>query len=189
VRLLKLEIHEPLPGKVLPEMGKIVGPDEAARRYRAIATTTLLQLRGLAETRLRLIVSPVDASEAIRFWLLPKLAERWEFNENTFSATGFEIDFSETSHDFEIEASGEILCPHLGARWVHTAMLGLGRTVNQVVGPAENGGEYFRASVSQTGLAERILPALPVIRSDADWHGALESAVGPALKKAWEHES
>lgn len=189
MRLLKLEIEEPLPGNVLPEMEKIVGPEEAARRYRAITVTTLLQLRGLAETRLRLIVSPIDASEAIRFWLLPRLADRWHSNENVFSTTGFEIDFEENPGDFEIEASGEILCPHLGARWVHTAMLGLGRTINQVVGPAEKGGEYFRASVSQTGLAERVLPVLPVIQTDEDWNQALESAVGPALKKAWERES
>ena len=77
MRLLTLKITEPLPGLVLPEMAADHGPEEAARRYRAIVVTTLRQLRGLANARLRLTVEPDDAHEAVRFWLLPRLAEKW----------------------------------------------------------------------------------------------------------------
>ena len=54
MRLLTLKIQEPLPGRVFPEMAADHGPEEAARRYRAVAVTTLRQLRGLSEARLRL---------------------------------------------------------------------------------------------------------------------------------------
>lgn len=167
------------------------GPEEAARRYRAIALTTLRQLRGLAEARLRLEVTPEDAHEAIRFWLLPRLAASWTSDDGVFRADGWEIDFGGRSEEFPIRATGEILCPFLGARWVHAGLLGLGRTTGQVIGPGADGGEYFRAHTvhAANGFPPRILPELPIIRSSDDWTQALESAIGPALKRAWEEES
>ena len=181
-------IDEPLPGRVLPEMAAAADPHEAARRYRAIVVTTLRQLRGLADARLRLLVEPDDASEAVRFWLLPRLAERWQADEEIYRSSGWEIDFGGESHGFPIRAEGEILCPHLGARWVHTALLGLGRSVGKVVGPATGGGGYFHAEAGAGGLPARLLPELPVIRHDEDWRHALDGPLGPALKRAWEEE-
>lgn len=190
VRLLTLKIHEPLPGRVLPLMAEEHGSDEAARRYRAIVVTTLRQLRGLAETRLRIVAEPSDADEALRFWLLPRLAERWQMEDGVFRADGWEIDFEGNAAAFRIEASGEILCPFLGARWVHAAMLGLERGEHQVIGPAGGGGEYFRARAAVADvLPERVLPELPVIREHGHWLEALGSPLGAALKKAWEEEA
>ena len=188
--MLILNIQEPLPGRVLPLMVEKHGPVEAARRYRAIVITTLRQLRGLAETRLRIVPAPDDAGEAIRFWLLPRLAERWQAADAVFLADGWEIDFGGDSDIYRIEAFGEILCPFLGARWVHTALLGLERGTHRVVGPAHEGGEYFRAHpvISNHPLEERTLPELPVIRNDSHWRQALDSPLGPSLKKAWEEE-
>lgn len=190
MRLLTLNIQEPVPGLVLPAMAADHGEEEAARRYRAIVVTTLRQLRGLTDARLRLTVEPGDAHEAVRFWLLPRLAGTWQADDGVFRSTGWEIDFGGNSADFPIHAFGEILCPHLGARWVHAAMLGLGRTTRQVIGPATEGGEYFRAHAhaATADLPPRILPELPVIRSSSHWHAALDSALGPALKRAWEEE-
>lgn len=190
MRLLTLKIQEPLPGNVLPEMAADHGPDEAARRYRAIVVTTLRQLRGLADARLRLAVEPDDAHEAVRFWLLPRLAEKWQANETVFRSEGWEIDFGGNPEPFPIQAHGEILCPYLGARWVHAALLGIGTTIHQVTGPAISGGEYFRAHAPELpgDLPSRILPELPVILTSDHWHQALDSALGPALKRAWEEE-
>ena len=190
MRLLTLTIQEPLPGLVLPEMAADHGPDEAARRYRAIVVTTLRQLRGLADARLRLAVEPADADEAVRFWLLPRLAEKWHAHDTVFRSEGWEIDFGGNSDHFPIQAFGEILCPHLGARWVHAALLGLGRTTHRVSGPATGGGEYFRAHAPQApeDLPPRVLPELPVIQTSEHWHQALDSTLGPALKRAWEEE-
>jgi hypothetical protein len=168
------------------------GSEEAARRYRAIVVTTLRQLRGLSDARLRLAVEPVDADEAVRFWLLPRLADRWQAEDAVFRAEGWEIDFGGGSDEFPIQATGEILCPQLGARWVHAALLGLGRTTHRVIGPAAGGGEYFTAHARAVPTADptpRILPELPVILTHAHWHQALDSALGPALKRAWEEEA
>ena len=192
MRLLTLQIQEPVPGRVLPLMAREHGPDEAARRYRAIVVTMLRQLRGLTTTRLRILPDPDDAAEAIRFWLLPRLAGRWQVAGTVFHADGWEIDFGGDSAAILVEASGEVLCPFLGARWVHTAMLGLERGTHRVRGPASNGGEYFRAHPAAAGsletLEERLLPELPVIRDTSQWNEALDSALGPALKRAWEEE-
>jgi glycosyltransferase A (GT-A) superfamily protein (DUF2064 family) len=190
MRLLTLKIQEPLPGLVLPEMASDHGPEEAARRYRAIAVTTLRQLQHLADSRIRLAVEPDDAHEAVRFWLLPRLAERWQSECQIFRAAGWEIDFGGDASDFPVHAFGEILCPNLGARWVHTALLGIGSTAHQVLGPATNGGEYFRAEAPAciTPAPPRILPELPIIQSSDHWRQALDSPLGPALKRAWEEE-
>lgn len=189
MRLLTLEIHEPLPGLVLPKMAVICGPGEAARRYRAIAATTLRQLRGLAETRIRLAVAPADADadEAVRFWLLPRLAGRWSAADGVFRADGWEIDFG--GDDFyATTARGEILCPFLGARWVHTALIGHGRTIGEITGPATCGDRYFHAPAADPALPPRILPELEILRTDPQWHQALDTPLGPALKRAWEEE-
>ena len=68
-------------------------------------------------------------------------------------------------------------------------MLGLERGEHEVIGPASGGGEYFRARAVMAGtLPERPLPELTVIREHAQWLDALESPLGPSLKKAWEAE-
>ncbi len=190
VRRLTLQIQEPLPGRVLPLMAEQHGHEEAARRYRAIVLTTLRQLRGLSHTRLSLVPDPEDAGEALRFWLLPRLAKRWESEASVFRSDGWEIDFGGDPGVYQIEAFGEILCPFLGARWVHTALLGLERGTHRVSGPACDGGEYFRAhAVEATGrLDERSLPPLPVIRNEEQWNEALATPLGPALMRAWEEE-
>ncbi len=190
MRLLTLPIDEPLPGLVLPEMAAAVGPVEAARRYRAIVLVTLRQLKGLENCRLRLQVEPADANEAVRFWILPKLADRWESDGDVFRSDGWEIDFGGANEGFDVDARGDILCPWLGARWVHAGLLGMGRSVGAVIGPARGGGNYFeaRAVGAPEELPSRMLPELPVIRNDADWNDALESALGAALKKVWKAE-
>jgi hypothetical protein len=166
------------------------GAEEAARRYRAIVVTTLRQLRGLADSRIRLGVSPADADEAVRFWLLPRLAPHWQADGGIFRSDGWEIDFGGDSGGFEVQATGEILCPNLGARWVHAGLLGMGRTATHVVGPTPDDKTYFEAYASggPADLPTRILPELPVIRTSADWDRAMASALGASLKKAWEEE-
>ncbi len=187
MRLLTFEILEPVPGEVLPEMAMACGAVEAARRYRAIVMTTMRQLRGLADMRIRLAVAPVDADEAVRFWLLPRLAGQWVAAEGVFRADGWEIDFG-GGGEFDTSARGEILCPYLGARWVHTALVGHGRSVGEIHGPAIGGGRYFHAPAADPALPPRRLPELEILATDGQWHEALDGPLGPALKRAWEEE-
>ena len=191
MRLLTLQIQEPLPGLVLPEMAAEHGPNEAARRYRALVVTTLRQLRGLTKARLRLSIAPADADEAVRFWLLPRLSESWQTHDHVFRSEGWEIDFGGSADEFTVHAHGEILCPYLGARWVHAALLGLDRRSHRIVGPAIGGGEYLRAHASDApaDLPLQQLPELAVVRTGDHWQEALDSALGPALKRAWEEEA
>ncbi len=190
MRLLTLKIQEPLPGFVLREMAADQGAEEAARRYRAIVVTTLRQLSGLSDARIRLVVDPPDGHEAVRFWLLPRLADQWRADDGVFRAAGWEIDFGGNADAFSIHASGDALCPFLSARWVHTALLGLGRTTHQVIGPASGGGEYFRAHSQEAAavLETRFLPELPIIQFHQHWLEALDSPLGAALKRAWKEE-
>jgi hypothetical protein len=169
-------------------MAAACGPHEAARRYRAIAATTLRQLRGLGETRIRLAVAPADAGEAVRFWLLPRLAARWFADGGVFRADGWEIDFG-SGGSFATAARGEILCPFLGARWVHAALVGHGRTVGEITGPATGGGRYFHAPAAGPALPPRVLPELEILGTDPQWQQALDGPLGPALKRAWEEEA
>jgi hypothetical protein len=190
VRLLTFNIQEPLPGNVLPEMTNDHGPEEAARRYRSIVLTTLRQLRGLPEARLRLVPDPPDAEEAIRFWLLPKLADSWQMEGSVFRSDGWNIDFGGEPEIFATHATGDILCPFLGSRWVHAALLGLGSSTGLVIGPATGGGEYFRCEAphAPSGLPPRVLPELPIVRTSDHWQQALDSPLGAALKRAWKEE-
>lgn len=190
MRLLTLVVQEPLPGRVFPEMIAEHGAEEAARRYRAVVLTTLRQLRRITETRLRILGEPTDAAEAIRFWLLPRLADRWQMEGPVFRSEEWEIDFGETGETFRVHAHGEVCCPFLGARWAHAAMLGLERGAHQVVGQATGGGEYFRAAAVDAHESEtRMLPELSVIKTCGDWNEALTSPLGAALKKAWEESA
>jgi hypothetical protein len=120
---------------VFQEMIADHGAEEAARRYRAVALTTLRQLRGLSDTRLRISAEPDDAAEALRFWLLPRLALRWQMDGAVFRSEGWEIDFGDTGEEFPVHAWGDAMCPFLGARWLHAALLGLERGEHRVIGP------------------------------------------------------
>lgn len=191
VRLLTLTLDEPIPGEVFPEMIPDCGAEEAARRYRAVVLTTLRQMQGLDGTRLRMVCQPSDAAEAIRFWLLPKLADRWQMEGSHFRSHGWEVDFGGDSAGFRVHAVGEVLCPFLGARWLHAAMLGLERGEHRIVAGDHEGRICFRAHGlgAEAHPEVRELPGLRLIRSTTDWDEALAGPLGAALKKHWEEEA
>lgn len=184
MRLLVFTIHEPLPGKVLPVMTREIGAEEAVRRYKAVVLTTLRQLKGLENARIRLIPDPDDAEEALRFWLLPRLSDRWKADDGVFRSPGWEIDFGGSGDPFAIHASGDILCPYLGSRWVHTAMIGLERGTHQVAALAADGSRCFHAGARASQNAHlRQLPPLALIRNDEEWKLALDGPLGAELRK------
>ena len=188
---MHLNLHEALPWSHPPMDAEPHGMIEAARRYRAVVVTTLRQLKGLERTRIRLTVDPADADEAVRFWLLPRLADCWQAEGTIFRTDGWEIEFGGSRGDFQIEAHAEVLCPFLCARWIHTAMIGLEHGRHRVAAPADDGSTVFHAAAAHANclLETRALPPLPVIRNDAQWRMALDSPLGPALKRAWEQEA
>ncbi len=50
-----------------------VGDEEAVKRYRSMVVVLLEQLEGLNNTHVRFCYAPDDATDAIKFWLLPQL--------------------------------------------------------------------------------------------------------------------
>ena len=190
MRRLTLNIEEPIPGKVLPDIASSHGVEEAVLRYRAIVVTTLRQMRGLQNTRIHIVSQPADATEAIRFWLLPRLSNQWLNQDDVFHSDGWEIDFGRDDATYEIEATGNPLCPFMSARWLHTGMLGLERKEHRIIGPATGGGNYFTAQTASAGdrTPIRSLPELTIIQTDDDWQNALSTPLGPALKKAIKEE-
>ncbi|MBK1883645.1 hypothetical protein JIN85_14580 [Luteolibacter pohnpeiensis] len=185
MRLLTLHITEPLPGCVFPAMIAETSAEEAAHRYRATVLTTMRQLKGLNETRIRIVTDPEDAAEAVRFWLLPLLADRWISEGLVFKTDGWEFDFSGNFPPFPILMTADVRCPQLGARWIQAALAGIGSSIGSVIGEGENGEIYLECRTN-SALPVRNLPKLPIIETDQDWQTALASAIGPALKKAWE---
>lgn len=165
MRLLLVFIREGMAGKVLPALGAAA---EAARIHRALTSVLLRQLGGLEETRLRFVFAPEDASEALRFELLPQLAGRFERRGELFvipAAPGkpeLEIDFRAQgsghhgqrlaravaagfAEGFAKVAAMAVDCPGTGARWVHAAFARLGPHAELVVGPTLAGGSYLLA--------------------------------------------
>ncbi|MGD7652673.1 MAG: hypothetical protein ACQCXQ_05620 [Verrucomicrobiales bacterium] len=192
MRILTLRILEPLPGNVPQAIAPDdLGPDEAARRYRAVVLTTMRQLRGLEATTIRILTDPADANEAIRFWLLPKLSDHWENNDPDFQTTGWALSFATTAPTASVRAEADILCPFLSARWIHTALIGIERGGHRVTGPSDDGGHCFNAEPTDAAspLETRALPPLPVVKTAGQWDQALKSPLGPALKKAWKEEA
>jgi hypothetical protein len=186
VRLLRLRISEARPGRVLPLIALSHGAEEAARRYRALVLTTLRQLRGLPDAEIEITCEPEDAAEAIRFWILPALAERWSAQQDLlFIAEGWHIRFSSPAIQPEVIAEGEVLCPWLGARLVHTALLGLERNNHRVMGLSPCGRPYLQASGHATPAHVPVqdLPSMPIVHNHSDWLAALESPLGPMLKE------
>lgn len=189
MRLLRLRISEALPGRVLPLMALSHGAEEAAARYRALVLTTLRQLRGLPDTEIELLCDPEDAAEAVRFWILPALAQDWSAQQDSLYVTeGWQIRFISPANQPDVIAEGEVLCPWLGARLVHTALLGLERNSHRVLGLSPCGRPYLQASgyATPNDVPVQHLPAMPIVHNDSDWLAALDSPLGPALKRAHE---
>ncbi len=189
MRLIRLAVSEPLPGQVMPEMAAMVGPDEAAKRYRAIVVTSLRQLRWLSGSRLRIEVTPHDAYDAVKFWLLPALAPAWQQQGTFYQADGWQIDFGgEGDESFVLDARANVLCPLLSARWIQAGLVGFGESVHEVIGRSVCSREYFSAIsvLVNHGTSARVLPPLSIIRDDRDWLEALDGPLGPMLKRALE---
>lgn len=187
MRLLRLAIHEPAPG-VLPEIAAEYGSRDAMRRFQAIVVTTLRQLRGLEETTIRIEPKPPDADEALRFWLLPKLADHWRREGVRFIADGWSIEFGAADDSHAVIAEANVLCPMLSARWVHAALAGLERGGKVCVGHDQRGQTYLTARANGNAPIKEVvnLPQLPSIGTADDWNRALEGPLGPALFKEFE---
>ena len=118
-----------------------VSASEACHRFRTLCSALLDQLLGLKQTKIRFCVSPPEALDAVKFWLLPKLeGELQPLGNETFllrpekAAEDLLIDFVEAilptqdsnildqqntafEQGFEIVSTMGTSCPDCGSRW------------------------------------------------------------------------
>lgn len=209
-RIFDCPLAEPTSGEVLHAMALEVGEEESLVRYRATIVASLRQLGNLANSRIRLWVTPDDAADAVRFWLLPRLSDRWRVDDGIFRVAAWELEFrighpeeSAAAQGYAVQGVIDLLCPEIGARWVHAAVLGLGRTTRRAVAPLVNGsGCGFLAwntaheapsidgspPTATPTLPDRLLPPVRSLENDADWQAFLEAPVGSPLRRAYHEE-
>ena len=168
-------------------------PEEALRKYRALAAVMMSQLEGLRDCHLRFVVSPADAVEAVAFWLLPllrgevkKVGEDYLFTPEKH-APAITLDFLTDEGDlrqYAKHARLNLFCLSCGSRWVNMALTQCA-PARQVVGAG-----YLRIchrdSVQDSASID--LPCLDIVDSEIGWEEALRSPLGGKLKKFYTAE-
>ena len=169
MRLLLVLLDEPVPGRVLPELARDIGDNDAHEYYKALIEVMLRQLQGLEKCRIRFCYAPADADEAIRFWILSTMNARPGPAEDLYLAPSTpsieqEIDFRPqgTGERIEIikqaftdgfaEGYQEIAlvkptCIECGARWINAAFARLRAESSRdaLVGPTDKDSYYLLA--------------------------------------------
>ena len=187
MRLLLVLINEPIPGEVLPKLAADVGEAKASDYYKALIEVMLRQLQGLEKCRIRFCYSPDDASDATKFWLLPKMDARSSTTEDLYlapSSTASEQASQEV--DFRPQGYGELghriqrafsdafsegyqevalvdpTCIECGARWINAtfARFHTKKSRDTVIGPTDKGRYYILALKSEA----------PELFEDIPWH-------------------
>ncbi len=190
--ILEIHIEEPTSDPAQPSIHHSLADElgEAEKRYRALIQVLISQLTGLNQTHVRFIVSPADpaAVEAVGFWMLPlfrgnviKHGDHFHFSPEQ-NAPEFTIEFTAQNMDnegYEKAAKLSAHCPQCSSRWINAAMQQCSE-VNQVIGKSYLA-IYHQKLTPNNSPTE--LPELPIIHTDDDWQLAMESPIGPKLKK------
>lgn len=168
MRLLLIFLKEPIPGKVKTRLASTVGNEEAARRYKALVEVLLRQLQGLENCRIRFYYAPDDATDAIRFWLLPQLNASSSEKEDVYLAPTALGEKYRQEIDFRPQGDGDLGdrmqrafaegfvdgyeqiaiigtdCPDCGARWINTGFSKMAKDSSHgMIGPSTDGGYYM----------------------------------------------
>ena len=193
--ILEIHIEEPTSDPAQPSIHHSLADDpaEAEKRYRALIQVLISQLTGLNQTHVRFIVSPEDtnAVEAVSFWILPlfrgsivKLVDHFHFTPEQ-NAPEFTIEFTAdimTNDGYKKAAKLSAHCPQCSSRWINAAMQQCSETI-EVTG--KNYLTIYHQKQSSNNSSTE-LPELPVIHTDNDWQAAMDSPIGPKLKKFYD---
>jgi hypothetical protein len=190
--ILEIHIEEPTSDPAKPSIHHSLAGDlaEAEKRYRALIHVLISQLTGLNQTHVKFIVSPVDpeAVEAVGFWILPlfrgnivKSGDYFHFTPEQ-NAPEFTIEITandSTNGHYEKSARLSAHCPQCSSRWINAAMQQCSE-MSEVTG--KNYLTIYHQKQSSNNSSTQ-LPELPVIHTDNDWQAAMDSPIGPKLKK------
>ena len=196
--ILQIHIEEPNTNPSKPSLHHALADDlnDAEKRYRSIIRMLISQLTGLADTHVKFIISPAEpeAIDAVSFWLLPlfrgkvcKQGELFHFSpeQNAPSFTiEFSIDPSLPEDQYLKYATLSPFCPQCSSRWINAAFTQCSET-HKVIGENYLTIQHQKLN-SQASNTDTSLPPLPLIQSAADWELAMNSPVGPKLKKFYQ---
>lgn len=170
MRLLIVMIKEPITGQVKTRLGASVGLELASTYYKALVEILLKQLHGLNNCRIRFCFTPDDASDSVRFWILPELSALPSPEDKNVYLTTSPITGEKTAQEIDFRPQGtgsldtkianafkqgfhdgfsEIAlinsdCPECGARWINAAFSALPPSANNlIVGPSLQGNCYL----------------------------------------------
>ncbi len=176
MRLLLVVLQEPIPGAVLPKLAAEAGLEKACQYYKALIEVMITQLQGLENCRIRFCYTPEDASDAIKFWLLPRMEACSADEANLYHApcsstneNPQEIDFyplrtpsiadgiSKAFTDGFAEGFDQIAvlnptCLECGARWINATFSRLHPETNRdaIIGPTYMDRYYILALKADT---------------------------------------
>lgn len=157
-RCLLLFLREPQLGQVKTRLATTMGDTKALAIYRAMVRILLQQLSGLSDCQLRICLTPDDAEEALRFWLLSEIIddgrvvldhEQVDFHAQGGGDLGDRLGRAfQRAFDAGYEKVGAIGsdCIDLSGRWVNTAFALLNDRHQLVIGPCPDGGYHFLAT-------------------------------------------
>lgn len=208
--LLYLFVKEPIATKVKPTLAAEVGEEEACIRYQAILLTLLQQFDGIEDTDIIINVTPADALDAVKFWILSSIEDSsiellsehsYLFKSKkshsalslTFQSAGT-IDHEESFNNLREKgydlgySTVSIMganCPECGARWLQMAQMVAGKKQSYVHGCAPDG-SYYLTTYAKNSQSEYQLPVLKKIKSQQDWNDSLSSTLGTKLKKQYD---
>ena len=157
MRLLVVFLEEALPGQLNPSLADILGTAKAEVVYRATVRMLLSQLSGLERCHLRFCYRPVDAHDAIRFWLLSEIidqpgihlnVEAIDFKSQSEGDLGRRV--SRAAKDAFDEGYQQVAliganCIELSSRWIHATFAQLNKNYQVVTGNGHDGGCYLLA--------------------------------------------
>lgn len=176
MRLLLLFIDEPIPGNVLPELAREIGDIKSSHYYKAMLEVMLRQLQGLENCRIRFCYSPLDAGDATKFWLLPKMSATACETDNVYVTSNAQLKGPQRQEiDFRPQGEGSIAqrlkrafsegfsdgytaiatvdptCIECGARWINASFAQFHKQTSRdtLIGPGTRGNSYMIALKSQ----------------------------------------
>jgi hypothetical protein len=206
--LLAIFVKEPVQGKVKPTLSNDTSPYEAYLSYKTLVTAIFHQLEGLQDTQVVCYISPEDAIDAVKFWLLPllrgnvtmidetrfhltpsKAAPSMPIHFRAAPAPPNEDLFQKIRHHAFADGYKTVSitgtnCPDCGARWIHMAQLFALSQQARVIGECKNHGLYLSTEPQQP-IATKTLPHLPKIKTKTDWDSILDSPIGGKLMRIY----
>ena len=209
--LLLIFIKEPTEKQAKPHLTKDLDPAEAAVRYKTLCQTLLHQLIGLTDTHVRFCISPVDATEAVQFWLLPLLKGKiqqqdthlFHYTPNAHTPPLY-IEFcpnTSENHKTSILLQQKIgfqqnfttvttigtHCPECGSRWINASRLLCKTEADITIGLCQNNTPYLTTVRKPTYLhpsqtLNSTLPKLTKVETHHDWLTLLDSPIGGKMR-------